>query len=147
MRALLAVGLTLAICRFCYADDHTDVVREYLRARTTTLRGNATSESVDRVIAYYTSDVIYEDPAVHMRVEGADQLRRGMLSHLNDYAGSERDTNILVESIISVGNAVAVKIAESFSVKADAGPKKIDRLRLNVIEFRDGKICRIIDYH
>jgi ketosteroid isomerase-like protein len=123
------------------------IVEDYLRAKTATLRAGVSEADVDRLLAYYTDDVVYEDPKVKMRVEGKDRIRSGMLSHADDYAGSAAETSITIEKTLDLANAVTAVVHEVFWAKGEKGRQKIDRKRLLVIEFRDDKICRVIDYH
>jgi ketosteroid isomerase-like protein len=120
------------------------IVREFLSAKAAAMRQGATAADVDKVLAYYTDDIIYEDPKVKVRVEGKEHMRSGMLSHVGDYAGK---TRISVDQSISLANAVAAIVTEGFWVNGDSGRQKIQRQRLQVWEFRDDKICRVIDYH
>jgi ketosteroid isomerase-like protein len=123
---------------------HDAIVRLLLNAKSFAMRGGASAVDIDKVLEFYTDDVVYEDPKVKIRIEGKDRIRSGMLSHTGDYAGEAR---ISVDQSVSLANAVAAVITEVFFVNGPDGRKEIQRKRLQVIEFRGEKICRVIDYN
>jgi len=124
-----------------------EVAREYFRARVPSMAAHATANDIEKVLAFYTDDVVYEDPAVKVRIVGKDQIRSGMLSHVEDYVGSKRETHISVDSMISLANAVGAITTELFWTTGEKGRKENSRKRFKVLEFRGDLICRVIDYH
>ena len=123
-----------------------EIFQDYLRLKADTMRSGATKADIGRVLAFYTDDIVYEDPKVKVRIEGKDRIRSGMLSHTDEYAGSPAETSISVETSISHHNVVAAVIEEVFWIKGEDGRSKVQRKRLAVAEFRGDKICRLIDY-
>ncbi|MBZ5729187.1 MAG: hypothetical protein LAP87_29970 [Acidobacteriia bacterium] len=124
-----------------------EIFQEYLRARTATMRRGATDVDINRLVSFYTDDIVYEDAKVKVHVEGKETLRSGIISHSSEYAGSALETRISVDSSISLANAVAAVITEVFWINGSAGRQEIQRKRLQVAEFRGDKICHFIDYH
>jgi ketosteroid isomerase-like protein len=138
-----------ALFLFPFASDAAEqpceaIVREFLSAKAVSMRKGVTAADIDKVLAFYTDDIAYEDPKVKIRVEGKDRLRSGMLSHGGDYAGEAR---ISIDRSVSLANTVAATVTEVFWVNGSAGRQEIQRQRLQVFEFRGEKICRVIDYH
>lgn len=124
-----------------------DIAQDYFRVKAVSMRAGATPADIDKLLAFYTDDVIYEDPAVKVRIAGKSDIRSGMLSHVDDYAGSAKETRISMEASVAQANAVAVVITEVFWAKQENGRREIRRKRLDVLEFRGEQICRVIDYH
>ena len=144
---VLAALLLLPAAGVTAENDPAVLFRAYVRSQAVTMRGGASKADIDRLLAFYTDDVVYEDPAVKVRIEGKDRIRSGMLSHIDDYAGTVGETSISVDTAIAHANAVAAVVAEVFWIKGPTGRQEIRRKRLKVAEFRNNKICRLIDYH
>jgi hypothetical protein len=123
-----------------------DVSDSYLAALCPTLARGASSSDVDRALTYCTDDVVYEHPLLGVRIEGKANVRAGMLAHLADYVGSHDDSGVLVLSRIVGNDAVALRIRETFVASADGKAARVDREKLRVLEFTDGRIRRILDY-
>jgi ketosteroid isomerase-like protein len=128
------------------AGDSTSMklVKDYLLARNASMEHGATPADVERVLAYYADDYIYEHPRFQARVSGKANVRQGMLSHLKE----TRNPHLTVSRI--VGNDQAVVVEMNITAEAVDGNgkwKPFQRGGISVFEVRNGKIARIIDYH
>lgn len=98
------------------------------------------------MLAYCSDDVVYEDPAVGVRIAGKAAIRDGMLSHVGDYRGTREQSGLVVLSRLIGRQAVAVEVRETFQVERDGALQTIDRRKLKVLEFHEGRIRRVLDY-
>src|SRR5262245_9385706 len=118
----------------------------YLSALCHTLTRGATESDVEQALSFCADDMVYEHPALGVRIEGKANIREGMLSHLDSYAGTEQDSGLEVLSRIVAKDAVVVRVRETFQVERDGKKETIEREKLKVIEFKDGRIRRVLDY-
>jgi ketosteroid isomerase-like protein len=144
MRALAALGL-LFLTFYAFADDRT-IARDYLKARCRTVAAGATAADVDRVVALLAEDVIVEHPRAHAEVVGRDAVRRGLMSHLADYTGDGQESGIELLQAITTDDAVALKTRTTFVTGQGATRKVTEREGLTIVEVRDGRIARLIEY-
>ena len=54
-----------------------EIFQDYLRSNAATMRSGTTEADIDRLLVFYTDDIVYEDPKVKVRVDGKDRLRSG----------------------------------------------------------------------
>ena len=111
------------------------------------MMAHASGNDIEKLLGFYTDDIVYEDPAVKVRIEGKDSIRSGTLSHVDDYAGSPSETRISIESSVSLANAVAAVTTEVFGLKEARAASGSDANGFKSFEFRGDRICRVIDYH
>jgi ketosteroid isomerase-like protein len=112
-------------------------------ARQKMMQQDATPADVDAFLAFATDDLIYEDPVVKMKIEGKDQIRKGMLGFL----GASRNARIVVTKRITVASVVVFEQAVSFDEKQDDGTwKPRTRRQLTIFEFEGLKVRCIADY-
>ncbi len=106
------------------------------------MQEHATAADVDAFLAFCTEDLVYEDPAVKLRIEGKDQIGKGMAGFL----GASRNARNAVTRRIAAGNLVVFQQTVSFEEKGDDGrwtPRSRDQI--TVLEFEGALIRRIID--
>jgi len=92
-------ALAILLCIVSSAAERlpASIVREYLSAKTATMMAHAPANDIENLLSFYTDDIVYEDPAVRVRIQGKDSIRSGMLSHVDDYAGSASETRISID--------------------------------------------------
>lgn len=144
MRWITALLLVL-MAPMTAADDRAVAV-EYIKARCATLSKGATSADVDRVVALFSDDAVIEHPAFNAVVRGKEAIRRGMVSHLEDYTGTRQDSGIIVLDSVESPGAVAFKTNTTFVVGDGASRKVITREGLTIVEVRGSHISRLIEY-
>jgi len=119
---------------------------DYLRALCPTLARGASESDLERVLSFCTDDVVYEHPIFGLKVEGKERIREGMRSHVADYVGTRDESGVVVLSRIVSKDAVAVQVRETFFVEQDGKRERIQRDKLRILEFREGRIRRVLDY-
>lgn len=118
------------------------VADDALAARQRMMQQDASAADVDSFLASCTDNLIYEDPVVHMRIEGKKQIREGMLGFL----GLSRNASLVVTKRIAAANVVVFELTVSFEAKQDDGWKPISRRQVTIFEFESAKIRRLADY-
>jgi ketosteroid isomerase-like protein len=114
-----------------------------LTARQKVMQEHATASDVNAFLALFTDDMIYEDPVVKMKIEGKDEVRKGMVLFL----GASRSARIVVSKRISAANVVVLEQTVSFEEKQeDNSWRPQSRRQVTVFEFEGAKIHRIADY-
>jgi ketosteroid isomerase-like protein len=114
-----------------------------LAARQKMMQLDAGPAEVDAFLAFFTDDVIYEDPVVNMKLEGKDTIRKGMTGFL----GATRNARITVTGRLSAANVVVLGQTVSFDSRDEGQPwKPQTRHQLTVFEFDGTRIRRIADY-
>lgn len=156
MLRLIVCVLFLITCTFggsWMADESpqssTEIITCYLSALADTLHGEASEETIDRVLAFYGEDIRYEHSRVGMVIEGKDRVRAGMLSFRGSYAGTAKDATIEVLDTLTAHNTVVVHARVHFLTKPrepDQAVQTVERMQLLVFELEGGKIRRVIDY-
>jgi ketosteroid isomerase-like protein len=118
------------------------VADQAVTARQKVMQQDATAADVDAFLAFGTDDLIYEDPVVKMKIEGRDQIRKGMLAFL----GVSRRASIVVTKRITVANVVVFDQSVSYEEKQDGRWAPQKRRQVTIFEFERCKIRRIADY-
>jgi ketosteroid isomerase-like protein len=119
------------------------VAERMVAARQKTMQQDATAADVDAFLAFGTANLIYEDPVVKMKIEGRDEIRKGMIGFL----GISRNARVVVTKRVTVANAVVFEQDVSFQEKQDDGTwKSRTRKQLTIFEFEGLKVRRIADY-
>lgn len=119
------------------------VAEDGVAARQKLMQQDATAADGDAFLAFCTDNLIYEDPVVKMKIEGKDQVRKGMLAFL----GVSRSARVVVTKRIAVANVVVFEQVVSFEEKQqDYSWKPKSRHQVTVFEFEGSKIRRIADY-
>ncbi|MGC2193241.1 MAG: nuclear transport factor 2 family protein [Terriglobales bacterium] len=114
-----------------------------MAARQKLMQQNATANDVDMFLTFGTDNLIYEDPVVNVKIEGRDQIRKGMLAFL----GASRNARIAVTKRIAAANVVVLEQVVSFEEKQpDNRWKPRSRRQITIFEFEGFKIRRIADY-
>jgi ketosteroid isomerase-like protein len=114
-----------------------------LAAREKMMQQDATAADVDAFLAFCTDNLIYEDPVVKMKIEGKEQIRKGMSAFL----GVSRSARIVVTKRIAAANIVVLEQTVSFEAKQqDDSWKPQSRQQVTIFEFEGLKIRRIADY-
>lgn len=117
--------------------------KRFLEISKKTLMKGVTAADVERVLEFYTDDVVYEHLRFKAKVEGKENVRKGMLSHLGDYQGT---ADAKLKKYIFGFNMVMLEFEQSFQVADKGALKTITRTKKTFLEFNDGKIKRIVDY-
>ena len=141
-----SIPLALFLFASVAVADDSALARQYLRARCRTLAAAATAADVDRVLALLADDVVVSHPRANADVVGKDAVRRGLMSHLTDYTGNSDESGIQLLEIITTPAAVALKTRTTFVVGEGAARQVVDREGLTIVEVRDGRIVRLIEY-
>ena len=112
-------------------------------ARQKVMQQAATAADVDAFLGFSTDNLIYEDPVVKMKIEGKEEIRKGMLAFL----GVSRNARIVVTKRMAVANIVVFEQTVSFEEKQqDNRWKPRRRDQLTIFEFEGSKVRRIADY-
>ena len=141
----IAIVLLLLSAPIAIADDRAIAV-EYVRARCTILTKGATAADVEKVVAFLADDAVVEHPAFNAVVRGKEAIRRGMVSHLDEYTGDARESGIVVLDSVEAPGAIVFRTNISFVVGEGAERKSVSRDGLIVVEVRDAQITRLIEY-
>jgi hypothetical protein len=137
---LFALFATSALCR---EKSSEDLVRQYVRARSQTMQGDASLRDVERALSFCTEAFVYEHPSAGARIEGKQKVRSGMTGYL----GQTRDATYTLQILASNPHVVVAQVQQQFLVKQENGswvPGK--RSNITVFEIDRGKISRILDY-
>ena len=119
------------------------IAAQALAARQKMMQVDAAPADVDAFLAFFTDDLVYEDPVVKMKIEGKDNIRKGMTGFL----GATRNARIVVTGRLSAANVVVLGQTVSFDSRDEGRPwKPQSRHQLTVFEFDGTKIRRIADY-
>jgi len=78
------------------------IAAQALAARQKMMQVDAAPADVDAFLAFFTDDLVYEDPVVKMKIEGKDTIRKGMTGFL----GATRNARIVVTGRLSAANVV-----------------------------------------
>jgi ketosteroid isomerase-like protein len=119
------------------------VAEQAVAARQKLMQQDATAADVDAFLAFGTDNLIYEDPVVKVKIEGRDEVRKGMVAFL----GVSRSARIVVTKCIAAANVVVLEQVVSFEEQQqDNRWKPESRRQVTIFEFEGSKIRRIADY-
>ena len=119
------------------------IAAQALAVRQKMMQVDAAPADVDAFLAFFTDDLVYEDPVVKMKIEGKDTIRKGMTGFL----GATRNARIVVTGRLSAANVVVLEQTVSFDSREEGQPwKPQSRQQVTVFEFEGTKIRRIADY-
>jgi len=144
MRLRIALAVIL-VSTSVFADDRAVAV-EYIKARCATLSKGATAADVEKVLALINDDAVVEHPKFGAIVKGKDAIRRGMVSHLEDYTGDRDESGIIVLGSVDSPGAIAFKTRTTFVTGEGAERKVVQREGLTIVEIKNGRISRLIEY-
>ena len=144
MRFLSALLLAF-ISANASGDDHAVAV-DYIRARCATLVRGASEVEVERVLALIKDDAVIEHPMFGAVVKGKEAIRRGLVSHLAEYTGDRQESGIVVLGSVQSPGVVAFRTKTTFAVGEGSARRIIAREGLTVVEIKDGRISRLIEY-
>jgi hypothetical protein len=140
---LTLFGISLEAQQTSLAPDQLiQIAGDYLRAREASMGQSSGKEAVEKVVAFCTDDVVYEHPEFHIKVEGKENMRSGMMSHV----GETRNPKITILNKIAGHNMVVIESTEAFEVEKDGKWEPYSRKRVTLFEFDQNKIARIVDY-
>ncbi len=142
-------ALLLASAGTAQASDETDlhVAKDFMVALAQTMNARATVADIDRVTELLAPDAVYEDAGFGARVSGRDQIRAGLLSHLDDYAGAPEEETLHVDHLQTGPGVVFFDLRLGIKVKGAGGAAiAIERHQITAVEIRSGRVSRIIDY-
>jgi hypothetical protein len=124
------------------AQEPREIAEQYRRARVGTMQANADEVSVNDAVRWLADSVVYEHPAVGVRMVGRTTVAEGIQSFL----GATRSAAIELLSELTAPGVVAAEERVSFEVKREGGWTRETRLQLTVYEVREGRITRMIEY-
>lgn len=107
------------------------------------MHGESTSEDIDKLIELYSEDMVYEHPKFGIKIETQKTVKEGLNSFLGSYGGKEGDVQIIKSNQIIGTDVIIVEFEINFLTNDN---KKIKRKQIQVLEFKNEKIKRIIDY-
>lgn len=145
---LIPIAVLLYLCAHLEAraalseDQLVDNAKKYIAAQEAAMAENATNETIENKLKLCADNVVYEHVEFQAKVEGKENMRRGMLSHL----GETRNPKFQILKVISGYNMVMVELTQSFEVRKDDQWEQITRRRVTFFEFQEDKIRRIVDY-
>ena len=87
---MLVVMITHSACAADIDQNSRAPFGAYLNALAATSHGETTAEDVERVLKFYDEGIVYEHPAVGIRLEGIDAQRQGLTAFMASYAGGAR---------------------------------------------------------
>ncbi|HEV7554668.1 MAG TPA: nuclear transport factor 2 family protein [Kofleriaceae bacterium] len=123
--------------------DNTDIATRAIAARAKTMQATTTAADVDAFVAFMADDVVYEDPVVHMRIEGKAKIRDGMLGFL----GATRSGKIAITKQIAAASVVVLDQTVSFEERDGGTSIPRSRHQVTILELdSSGKIHRLADY-
>ena len=114
----------------------------YIAQMTIAMQEHATEADVERVLALFTADAVYEHPAFGMRIVGLDAMRTGRLRQL----GVSRNARAEIRGRTRLSDVEAISVELSFEARDEGRWRRLTRMQLLVFEYRDGRIARIIEY-
>ncbi len=123
-----------------------ELVEDYLRTLKTTMVKGAIQKDINHLLNLYTDNVIYEHKRFGAKVSGKKQITEGMLTHLNDYQGTEQNTRFEVINITLGYNIAIVEYRQIFKVKDGKSSRDIKRRKLTILLYDGTLINRITDY-
>ena len=132
----------LALIASIAVQDAGALAERYLAARTAAMQAAATPADVDRVADLLTENAIYEHPAFGMRISGRDAIRTAMAGQL----GRTREVRSEIISRSGLRAVSALTEQLSFDARDGSGWTPVKRTQLLLIESRDGKIAKIVEY-
>ena len=142
---LLCILLVAFVSATALGDDRAVAV-DYIKARCATLARGASEADVEKVLSLIHEDAVIEHPGFDAVVKGKDAIRRGLMSHLADYTGNREESGIVVLGSVEAPGAVAFKTRTTFVVGEGSARKIVAREGLTVVEVKDGRISRLIEY-
>jgi ketosteroid isomerase-like protein len=143
MRSIALAVALVCISSVSVAADNTDIATRAVAARAKTMQATATAADVDAFLAFMVDDVVYEDPVVHMRIEGKAKIREGMLGFL----GAMRGGKIVIAKQIAAASVVVLDQTVSFEDRDAGKPIQRSRHQVTILELDNaGKIRRLADY-
>ena len=119
--------------------DFASEALRYTHAQEAAMAPDAGPDQVDALLAFYADDYVYHHPQFGAMVTGRDAQRRGATAQLGLTSGA----SIEVRGVQVNGNLVSLATVERFTVRADG--KTVERPRITVLTFRDGKIVQRVD--
>jgi steroid delta-isomerase-like uncharacterized protein len=141
MKTKFAIAMAVIIC-LCLlgapssADNKPDLVQRQFAAWN--------SHDPDKVVSFYTDDVVYEDIAFGLKAQGQEQLRRLAA----DFFTGVPDMKLEVISSTSMGNRGSVEwVFSGTDVGIYKTGKKFSVRGASVYEIRGGKFSSNRDYY
>jgi hypothetical protein len=146
LRAVTATALSLAVLGTSATASPSPLepaAERAVAARQKMMQQDATAADVDAFLALCIDGLIYEDPVVKMRIEGKEEIRKGMIAFL----AASRNARVVVTRRIATANVVVLEQTVSFEEKQDDGGwKPRARDQVTIFEFEGSKIRRLADY-
>ncbi len=119
---------------------------EYVAVLAATMNGAATADEFQALLGFYADEIVYEHPAVGIRLEGKEAQQTGLEAFRSTYAGGADDSTFEILDFVKGKDMAAIRGRASFLLAGEDGPRRVTRTSTRVFEFKGGKITRIIDY-
>lgn len=105
------------------------------------------SRNMDRLLASYTDDVVYEDPGIGLALRGKEQIR----AFAQPYFDAFPDLKAIITSTVISGNRAASEWRFTGTQTGDlpgmpAANQQMDVRGASVYQFEGGKIKHKVDY-
>lgn len=143
MKYIWFLIISFTLLRTGNAQDKTEIVEEYLIALSATMHGESDTENIDQLIVLYSDNIVYEHPKFGMKIESKKSVKSGLMAFLGSYGGTNRDVRIKKINRIIGSDVAAIEFEIRFKTKED---EEVVRKQVQILEIKDGKISRIIDY-
>jgi hypothetical protein len=143
IEVVLLVALSFAIVALGQDREAEELVRQYVGARSQTMREPASSSDIERVLSFCDERFVYEHPSAGARIVGKEKARAGM----SGYLGETKNATYTLQILASNSHVVVAQVDQLFLMKQENGiwtPGK--RSNITVFEVERGKIARILDY-
>jgi len=122
--------------------DSQATVQLWVQRLTATMEEHAGPADVERLLALYAADAVYEHPHAGARIEGKALMRKGMSSHL----GETRAPKIQITQTLSGDGFAVVEMTVKLELRQDDKWVPLERRQVVVLELKDSRIQRIIDH-
>jgi hypothetical protein len=143
-RSLAAMPLTYAalMTALLLTQASASPGERYVVERTAAMQEAATAADVERVLALFAADAVYEHPAFGMRIAGIDAMRAGRLRQL----GITRNARVRVRERVALSGVEAISEELTFEARDSDRWRSVTRRQLLVFEYKDGRIARVLEY-
>ena len=142
----LGIALTALIGCGKAEPPQNQLLNDYFSALAATTHGQTTDADIDRLMAFYSADVVYEHPGVGIKIEGINAQRQGANALRPSYGGDITDSVVEIVDFIEGPDVAMARLNVRFIANREGALELVAREQWRVLETKDGKITRIIDY-
>jgi len=119
-----------------------DIARAWVERLSATMQQQASPSDVDRLLDLYADDAVYEHPHANARIQGKQDIRKGISSHL----GETRSPRIEITQTLAGEDFAVIELAVAFELHQAEKWLPLQRRQVVVLEFKHSRIQRIIDH-